>query len=115
MKAANIATVGVRLEYEAGLRNTLDLLNAELELRNARRDEYAASAAALSTVGHLRAQTLSPTLAFYDSAASFEQVHHDGLWAPWDAPLRTLDGLGSAPSSAPMHRPLEPEHPAQTG
>lgn len=122
VKAATIATMGVRLEYEVGLRNTLDVLNAELELRNAelslinaRRDEYVASSAVLSAIGHLGVQTLSPDLAIYDSAASFERAHHDGLWALWDTTMRSLDELGPARSSAPIHRPPEPEHPAPSG
>lgn len=122
VKAAGIAAIGVRLEYEVGLRNTLDVLNAEQELRNAelaliiaRRDEYVASAAVLSAIGHLGAQTLSPQLALYDAAAPFERTHHGGLWAPWEATLRSLDGMGPARPSVPMHRPPEPEHPTPTG
>lgn len=122
LTAANIAAVGVRLEYEVGLRNTLDILNAELELRNAelalinaRRDEYVASSAVLSVIGHFEAQTLSPGLPRNESAESFERVRHDGLWAPWDATMRGLDNLGHARPSIPTERLSTPAHPSPQG
>jgi outer membrane protein len=65
VSAAEIALNGVREEARVGQRTTLDVLNAQQELVNARvalmsaqRDRVVASYALLSTIGGLDAQTL---------------------------------------------------------
>ena len=58
VRATTLAYEGVKQEQQVGLRTTIDVLNAEQELRNAefalvgsRRDEYVAATAVLSAMG----------------------------------------------------------------
>jgi outer membrane protein len=67
VRATRIAFEGVRQEQQVGLRTTLDVLNAQLELANAevalvvaRRDEYVASASVLQAMGVLNVANLAP-------------------------------------------------------
>ena len=93
--AAEIALNGVREEYRVGQRTTLDVLNAQAELVNARaalitaqRDRVVASYSLLSSVGRLsivelklaqKQQTYQP------------EVHYDQVRDSWFG-LRTPDG-----------------------
>lgn len=106
VQAAKIAVEGTRLEFDVGLRTTLDILNAELELRNAelalvtsRRDAYVAGVALLNAIGRLEARRLAPGVALYSPERSFEGVRRQGLWVPVDAVAQTLDRVG-APAGA---------------
>ncbi|GAA0635796.1 TolC family outer membrane protein [Brevundimonas lenta] len=106
VRAATVAAEGVRQEAQVGLRTTLDVLNQELELRNAqvtlasaRRNEYVAQANLLSAMGRLEGQDLDPTIAPYDPAANFERVRNRG-GLPWDGVLESFDRFGS-PSIRP--------------
>jgi outer membrane protein len=83
--AAERALYGVREEAKAGQRTTLDILNAQQELLNARisllfaqRERVVASYAVLSAMGRLSPQTLGLDDAPYDPAIHFDQVK--GLW-----------------------------------
>jgi outer membrane protein len=58
VRAASVAFEGVQAEFQVGLRTTLDVLNAQQELRNAelllinsRRDAYVAEASVLASMG----------------------------------------------------------------
>jgi outer membrane protein len=79
--AAQIALNGVREEARVGQRTTLDVLNAEQELLNARvaqvtaqRDRVVASYALLSATGQLSARTLGLKVATYDPKVHYIQV-----------------------------------------
>lgn len=89
--AAERALYGVREEAKAGQRTTLDILNAQQELLNARigllfaqRERVVASYAVLSAMGRLSIETLALDGAPYDPAIHFEQVR--GLWGGTDTP-----------------------------
>ncbi|MEK4032786.1 TolC family outer membrane protein [Methylocystis sp. IM3] len=89
--AAERALYGVREEAKAGQRTTLDILNAQQELLNARigllfaqRERVVASYAVLSAMGRLSIETLALDGAPYDPAIHFEQVR--GLWGGIDTP-----------------------------
>jgi outer membrane protein len=106
VRAARIAAEGVREESSVGLRTTLDVLNAELELRNAqlavaqaRRDDYVAQANLLTAMGRLNAQALVPGVETYDPAVNFQRVKGKGS-VPWEPAIETLDALG-APNPKP--------------
>lgn len=100
VKAALIAAEGTRQEQQVGLRTTIDVLNAEQELRaaqlaqiGARRDEYVSAASVLSAMGRLEAQYLTPALATYDSKANFRRLRVTWGWVPWEEPISIIDSL----------------------
>jgi outer membrane protein len=91
--AAETALNGVREEARVGQRTTLDVLNAQQELVNARvamvtaqRDRVVASFALLSATGRLSVQTLGYRVDVYDPVVHYRQVRD--VWQG----LRTPDG-----------------------
>jgi outer membrane protein len=81
VNAAEIALNGVREEARVGQRTTLDVLNAQQELVNARvalvtaqRDRVVASYSLLQTVGRLYATVLGLHVPTYDPIVHYEQV-----------------------------------------
>jgi outer membrane protein len=93
VSAAEIALNGVREEARVGQRTTLDVLNAQQELVNARvalvtaqRDRVVASYALLSAVGRLAVPTLGLKVPAYDPRVHYHQVRDS-----WFG-LRTPDG-----------------------
>jgi len=91
--ASEVALTGVREEANVGQRTTLDVLNAQQTLINARvqlitaqRDQVVASYALLSSVGRLSAANLSLKVEQYDPQTHYNQVK-DKWWG-----LRTPDG-----------------------
>lgn len=83
--AAERALYGVREEAKAGQRTTLEILNAQQELLNARlmlivaqRDRVVASYAVLSSLGRLSSAWLGLAVDSYDPAIHFDQVKD--LW-----------------------------------
>jgi len=116
VRATRIAFEGVRQEQQVGLRTTLDVLNAQLELANAevalvvaRRDEYVASASVLQAMGVLNVASLAPEVERYDPVKSYDKVNHAFGWVPWEPVVRGLDRIG-APSTkikdAPRDAPV---------
>ena len=97
--AATLAFKGMRIEYRAGQRSTLDVLIAEETLRDAelaelaaRHDAYLAEALVLRYVGHLEARDLVEGLPQYDPAEHFRKVAHKGAM-PWEPLVRALDAV----------------------
>jgi outer membrane protein len=93
VKAAEIALNGVREEARVGQRTTLDVLNAQQELVNARvalvtaqRDRVVASYALLAAVGKLSIQALGLRVPAYDPMVHYQQVRDS--WVG----VRTPDG-----------------------
>lgn len=83
VKANQIALEGVRQEAEVGSRTTLDVLDAEQELLDAQvalvvaeRDEYVAGFQLLAAVGGLTARKLDLPVTLYDPAVHLEQVRN---------------------------------------
>lgn len=83
VRANQIALEGVRQEAEVGSRTTLDVLDAEQELLDAQvalvvaeRDEYVAGFQLLAAVGGLTARKLDLPVALYDPAVHLEQVRN---------------------------------------
>ena len=122
VRAATVAAEGVRQEAQVGLRTTLDVLNQELELRNAevtlasaRRNEYVAQANLLAAMGRLEGADLDPTLTVYDPSANYERVRDRGA-LPWDGLLEALDRVVAPPivpaedaADAPIDQQLKSE------
>jgi outer membrane protein len=91
--AAQIAANGVAEELKVGQRTTLDLLNAEQALLNAKvaligaqRDRVVASYAVLQAMGTLTAGNLGLQVARYDPTVHYRQVHDKWIG------LRTPEG-----------------------
>lgn len=95
VQAAEIALNGVREEYRVGQRTTLDVLNAQAELVNARvalvtaqRDRVVASYSLLSSVGRLSVASLGLA---HQAQVYRPEVHYDQVRDSWFG-LRTPDG-----------------------
>jgi outer membrane protein len=93
VQAAEIALNGVREEARVGQRTTLDVLNAQQVLVNARvalvtaqHDRVVASYTLLSAVGRLSPQVLGLHVPVYDAVVHYQQVRDS--WAG----VRTPDG-----------------------
>ena len=93
VNAAEIALNGVREEARVGQRTTLDVLNAQQELVNARvalvtaqHDRVVASYTLLASVGGLSMQRLGLNVTIYDP-----QVHYQQVRDAWIG-IRTPDG-----------------------
>ncbi|MGA0593511.1 TolC family outer membrane protein [Enterovirga sp. CN4-39] len=91
--AAEVALTGVREEARVGQRTTLDVLNQQQELLNARvnlitaqRDRVVASFSVVQSIGRLSAQSLGLRTTLYSAKQHFDQVKD----LPWG--LRTPDG-----------------------
>ena len=91
--ASEIALTGVRQEASVGQRTTLDVLNAQQALVNARialvtaeHDRVVASYAVLSAVGRLSPQVLNLPTTTYDPSVHYQQVRDN-----WFG-VRTPDG-----------------------
>jgi outer membrane protein len=91
--ASEIALNGVREEAKAGQRTTLDVLNAQQALVNARvalvtaqHDRVVASYSVLNTVGRLSPQVMKLPTTTYDPSVHYQQVRDS--WAG----VRTPDG-----------------------
>ena len=93
VRATEIALAGVREEAKVGQRTTVDVLNAQQLLLNARvqlvtaqRDRVANSYTLMLSIGQLLAQNLNLKVTPYDPTVHFDQVR--GKW--WG--VRTPDG-----------------------
>jgi outer membrane protein len=91
--ATEVALNGVREEARVGQRTTLDVLNAQQELVNARvalvtaqRDRVVASFTLLASVGRLSLQSLALATDTYDPRVHYHQVRDKWIG------VRTPDG-----------------------
>jgi len=83
VEAAEVALAGVREEAKVGQRTTLDVLNQQQTLLNARveliisqRDRVVASYTVLSAIGKLSARDLGLKVANYDPVLHYDQVRN---------------------------------------
>jgi len=116
VRAARIATEGTRQEQQVGLRTTIDVLNAESELRAAelsqvfaRRDEYVAASSVLAAMGRLEGKNLVPSVPQYDAKANFRRLRITWGWVPWEEPISIIDRtVALPPAPQPRDRATEP-------
>ncbi len=116
VRAATVAAEGVRQEAQVGLRTNLDVLNQELELRNAqislasaRRNEYVAQANLLAAMGRLEGQDLDPGLELYDATSNYDRVRSRGA-LPWDGLVEAIDRIaapGVVPANDAVDAPID--------
>lgn len=86
VKAAEFAFTGVELEQQLGTRSTLDVLNAEQEVLNAKLSVITAASAVdiaefqlLTVLGAFDAESLQLSVEKYDPESNFNAVNQDGL------------------------------------
>ena len=116
VKVAEAAYEGLRVEYRAGLRSTLDVLYAQQTLRDAKvslaqaaHDDYVGEAALLNAVGRLEARVVVQGVPLYQPQATFRRVETQG-GVPWQVVPQTLDHIGSPALDEPRPIP-QPETP----
>ncbi|HEV2531899.1 TolC family outer membrane protein [Phenylobacterium sp.] len=104
VRAAEISLEGTRQEQQVGLRTTLDILNADVELRNAqlslvvaRHDEYVGAASVLVAMGRLEARDLIPTVPQYSAGANFRRLRITLGWVPWEEAIAIVDRAIAVP------------------
>ena len=120
-RASAIAAEGTRQEQQVGLRTTLDVLNAQSELRqaqlaqiSARYDEYVSAASVLSAMGRLEAQNLMPTAPKYDPKTNFQKLRITWGWVPWEEPIGKADSiLAGKIKEMPLEGPVSASEPPQ--
>jgi len=102
-----VAAEGYRVESKAGMRTTVDLLNAELELANSRiallqslHDEYIARATLLAAMGRLEVRYLLPNAPLYDPTVSAKRVANRYA-APWESSFDAIDAILYPPTAPP--------------
>ena len=83
VSANTLALNGVKQEYLVGSRTTLDVLNAEAELLNsqvilaqAERDQIVAAYQILGSIGQLTARQLSLGVEYYDPIDNYDNVRN---------------------------------------
>lgn len=86
VRSASVAFEGVKLEQQVGTRNTLDVLNAEQELLNAKlavvdaqRTVDVTTYQLLTVLGAFDADSLQLPVNSYDPKANFDRIRYDGL------------------------------------
>jgi outer membrane protein len=116
VKASRIAAEGTRQEQQVGLRTTLDVLNAEQELRqaelsqvSAQRDEFVAAALVLVQMGRMEGPMLNPSVTRYDPTTNFKKNRVTWGWVPWEEPIAIVDGA-LAPQT--VEKPVKGAAPA---
>lgn len=107
ISASELAFFGMREEERFGLRSTIELLNAQLELQNAqtsflrnRFTEYTARAAVLNLMGALTVESLAPGVSAYDAEGDFDRVKNKGA-LPTEWVVRAIDGVITPPAGGP--------------
>jgi outer membrane protein len=123
VKVARSTYEGMREEYRAGLRTTLDVLYAEQTLTSAqvaavdaRHDEYVAAAALLAAVGRLEVGQLVRGVPLYNPASWFRQVQRAGSF-PLQFLPQALDHIGAPTAyklTAIPQPPTDADHPSLT-
>jgi outer membrane protein len=109
--AARIAAEGARQEEQAGYRETIEVLNAQLELRNAevnlaqsRHDQFVGQVALLARMGRLDLDVLAPGTPRTDTDKALRKAGRQMGWVPWESGVGLIDHLG-APSIPSAHKP----------
>jgi len=111
LEMEQVALQGNRVEERVGARSTIDLLNAELELANARlslaqsrHDEYVARASLLSAMGLLELRYLLPGSTPFDPTTHLKHVAPLDA-PPWEGVVGAADQIGAASTPAPRLSP----------
>lgn len=111
VRASQAAFDGMRVEYRAGLRGTLDVLIAQETLRDAQitanqtqHDAYLSEASLLGAVGRLEARVIVQGLPLYQPQVSLRRVENVGS-TPWDVIPAVLDKIAAPAPFEPTELP----------
>ena len=117
-KAAQATFDGMRVEYRAGLRITLDVLtaqetlrDAEIALADAQHDAYVTEAALLHAVGRFDLGELVEGQPLLRPEVAFRRVESRGA-VPWQLIPQVLDRIGAPIQARPSPLP-EPDTPTE--
>jgi outer membrane protein len=112
VNAAELVAEGNRQQLNVGLSTTLDVLNAEQELRaaqldlvNAKFTEYTSGIALLNAMGRLELHNFAPNANLYDPETHFKEVNKQAL--PWEGLVQKLDQVGAP--AIPQRQPGKDE------
>jgi outer membrane protein len=107
LTSARGSSHGMEVEYKAGLRSTLEVLNEEQRLQLAevavatdQYNNYVAQTNLLDAIGRLQTVDLATGVPLYDPAENFRRVKDIGR-TPFDLPIAALDHVGE-PRSGPL-------------
>ncbi len=106
LHAEQLAYDSVRQELRAGLRTTIEVLNAEQELQNtkvqlvaAQHDRHIAEAAVLAAAGALDIKSIAPDVSLYRPELNFRKA--DSQAPPWTGVVEAIDSL-RLPNTPPL-------------
>ncbi len=106
-----VAVRGNRVEERVGLRTTIDVLNAELELADARvnllesrRNAYVARATLIAAMGLLEVRYLLPDMQRYSPGDALRRVEGRGR-VPWAGAVAAIDAIAAPRTPAPRLSP----------
>jgi outer membrane protein len=112
VNAAELVAEGNRQQLNVGLSTTLDVLNAEQELRNAQLSlvnakftEYTSAVSLLNAMGRLEVHNFAPNADLYDPEIHFNHINRQAL--PWEDAVRKLDQIGAP--AIPERQPVQGE------
>ena len=112
VNAAELVAEGNRQQLNVGLSTTLDVLNAEQELRNAQLSlvnakftEYTSAVSLLNAMGRLEVHNFAPNADLYDPEVHFNAINKQAL--PWEDTVRRLDQIGAP--AIPERQPSQGE------
>jgi TolC family type I secretion outer membrane protein len=99
VQAQELAYTSVKAELKAGLRTTIEVLNAEQELEQARQavaqaqsDQYTAQTALLAATGQLRIDVYGEGAKQYRPERNFDAIRNKSI-APWAGVVEKLNGI----------------------
>ena len=114
LQSARGSSHGMEIEYKAGLRSTLEVLNEEQRLQTAEvavatdeYNKYVAQTNLLDTIGRLQTVDLTTGVPLYDPAQNFRRVKDIGA-TPLDLPIAALDHVGEPGAGPPPSVPTPP-------
>jgi outer membrane protein len=120
----NVAFRGSQIEERAGLRTTIDVLNAEQEfqstkvaLAQAYHDEYLGRVSLLAAMGLLEAELLAPDLDPYHPEDSLNARLALSRALPWESLIARIDSIGAPRVATHIaeREPLAAEPPPSPG
>ena len=106
--SAGQAAEGMRKEQQAGYRETIEVLNADLELRNAElslaqahHDAFVSGVTLLARIGRLDVEVLAPGTPRTDTDKALRRASRQIGWVPWEEGVGLIDHVAE-PKMPPL-------------